>query len=374
MKIIHIVLGKANPERMNGINRIVHELASTMVEAQLDVEVWGITADPESRTPERDYPLRLFALGTSRLRISPELERDLIALGQDARVHLHGALLPQFGIVTRVLRQHGVPYVITPHGAYSSVALERKSLAKRVYISLVDESVMRGASAIQVNSEFEARELEKRLPGLPIEVIPNGQRLHASRSSQASSEFEFAYCGRLDQSHKGLDLLIDGFNEYRSDGGNGRLTIIGEGPDDDALRKRASSQGDAVEFTGALFGDEKLRRIAAADAFVHTSRHEGMPMAVLEAAGIGLPLILSRATNLAECVEDSKAGLIVDPNTPSQIARAMFLAEELHSVSQLEELGRNARNMIAEGFSWDDVTKRIVRDIYHVDRGSREVA
>lgn len=374
MKIIHLVLGKANPERMNGINRIVHELSCAMLQAELDVEVWGITEDPESETPERDYPLRLYSNGSSRLRISRKLGRDLVALGTEAHVHLHGALLPQFGIVTRILRQNNVPYVITPHGAYSTIALARRSVTKRLYISLVDEYVMRGALAVQVNSQFEASELEQRLPGLRTVVVPNGQRLLGTPPPKISGELEFVYCGRLDQEHKGLDLLVDGFRKYRSHGGSARLAIIGEGPDSETLRERAASLGDAVQFLGALFGDEKLSRITAANAFVHTSRHEGMPMAVLEAAGAGMPLLLSRATNLADDVEQSQAGLVVEPNTPDGIARTMVRAEELHSANQLAQLGQNAREMIASKFSWERVAARIVREAYGPQTVEQEAA
>ena len=60
MKIVHLVLGKANPERLNGINRIVHNLALAMHRQDFDVEVWGITPDPDAETPAREYGLRLF--------------------------------------------------------------------------------------------------------------------------------------------------------------------------------------------------------------------------------------------------------------------------------------------------------------------------
>ncbi|MEM7517035.1 MAG: hypothetical protein AAF368_08960, partial [Planctomycetota bacterium] len=58
-KICHLVLGKGNPERANGINRIAHELCVAQREIGLDAEMWGWTPDPQSTTPERPYPLRL---------------------------------------------------------------------------------------------------------------------------------------------------------------------------------------------------------------------------------------------------------------------------------------------------------------------------
>ena len=46
MEIIHLILGKANPNRMNGVNKVVHELATTQVEKGISAEVWGITDNP----------------------------------------------------------------------------------------------------------------------------------------------------------------------------------------------------------------------------------------------------------------------------------------------------------------------------------------
>lgn len=374
MKIIHLVLGKANPERMNGINRIVHELACAMQDAALDVEVWGITDDPQSPTPARSYPLRLYKPGSSRWKLTLELQRDLAALEVGDRVHLHGALLPEFGLATRILRQVQVPYVITPHGAYAKAALRRKSIPKRLYISLVDERVVRSALAIQVNSESEASEFEELFPGLSPLVIPNGQRLEDNQQRPVSKELEFCFCGRLDAKHKGLDLLLKGFEQYLSLGGTGRLTLIGDGPDNDLLRASAAPLGGSVRFLGALYGQEKLSELASASAFVHTSRHEGMPMAVLEAAALGLPLILSAETNLAEPVQTWNAGLVIAPNTPKTIAETFLKAETLWSAKTLTSLGLNAVEMIRADFSWQHIAKRIAIEAYSLAPQLNEAA
>jgi len=42
MNIIHLVLGKANPNRMNGVNKVANQLATTMTNLNKEVELWGI--------------------------------------------------------------------------------------------------------------------------------------------------------------------------------------------------------------------------------------------------------------------------------------------------------------------------------------------
>jgi hypothetical protein len=60
MKIIHIVLGKANPNRMNGVNKVVHNLATTQVELGHQVQVIGLTNSSENDNFDRSYELKIF--------------------------------------------------------------------------------------------------------------------------------------------------------------------------------------------------------------------------------------------------------------------------------------------------------------------------
>ena len=69
MKIIHIVLGRANPNRMNGVNRVAHNLATAQVNKGSDVSVWGITASanlPDDEL-ERSYKTKWFFMKTINL-------------------------------------------------------------------------------------------------------------------------------------------------------------------------------------------------------------------------------------------------------------------------------------------------------------------
>jgi hypothetical protein len=60
MEIMHIVLGKANPERLNGVNKVVYNLATAQTIAGKKVEVWGITPDTVHNYPERHFKTQLF--------------------------------------------------------------------------------------------------------------------------------------------------------------------------------------------------------------------------------------------------------------------------------------------------------------------------
>ena len=70
-QIIHVVLGKANPERMNGVNRMVHGLADNQAQAVL----WGLCHEPDAPTPPRSYELLTFSPAPAPLEARARIAR-----------------------------------------------------------------------------------------------------------------------------------------------------------------------------------------------------------------------------------------------------------------------------------------------------------
>ena len=164
--------------------------------------------------------------------------------------------------------------------------------------------------------------------------------------------------------HKGLDLLIDGFSAYIHQGGQGVLWLIGDGPDRSALEKRIQNHGieKHVVFHGPQFGNDKFNLIDAMDVFVHTSRWEVMPIAILEAAGFLTPVLLSKATNLGVPVQQWNAGFVLEENTPEMIANIMLTIDQ--NLEALPEKGKNAQRMVRADFSWDAIASKLMREVY----------
>jgi glycosyltransferase involved in cell wall biosynthesis len=96
--------------------------------------------------------------------------------------------------------------------------------------------------------------------------------------------------GRLSK-EKGFDLLLEALVLVRARIPGVGLVIAGAGPEEDALKKESCELGlrDAVEFAGPV--DHPYRTFPNATLFVLSSRHEGLPNALLEAAAAGLPIV-----------------------------------------------------------------------------------
>ena len=88
---------------------------------------------------------------------------------------------------------------------------------------------------------------------------------------------------------------------------------------------------------------------------MHTSRFDVFPTACLEAAALGLPLIVSVETNLAELLRKWNAGWSYSPNTPDRIASVLATVENA-GFQERRICGKNAAEMIRNDLSWQSIS------------------
>jgi hypothetical protein len=109
MEIIHIVLGKANPERLNGVNKVVFNLASEQTKAGKNVQLWGITDNPIHDYPERNFKTLLFKASKFPFLIDSDL-KSAIKSHKTSVFHLHGGWIPLFSSLAKLFAKHQIKY------------------------------------------------------------------------------------------------------------------------------------------------------------------------------------------------------------------------------------------------------------------------
>ncbi len=359
LNIIHLVLGKANPNRMNGVNKVVYHLANSQARQGHTVEVWGITTDPGAPAAfDRDFSLKLFQ--SCQLGLSSQLVKAIRELNTHTTFHIHGGFIFDFFLVSRHLKKSHISFVFTPHGAYNRVAMERSKYTKKLYFPLFEKSLLKRAKYIHLIGKSEGAVVGDMFDKDKFKLIPNGQTSSGMATYTANGSVPvFGFMGRIDIHTKGLDLLLKGFANYKMNcQGKGILIIMGGGVELQKLKLDAIELGiqDAVQFPGAVFGKEKLQMLSRLTAFYHTSRNEGMPGAVLEAASLGIPCVVSEETNVKSYVEDFQAGIGLAKNTVKHITESLSYLEKLHDHQNLKPLSANAQRMIKQAFNWDVIS------------------
>lgn len=174
---------------------------------------------------------------------------------------------------------------------------------------------LRRCSGLIVASAGERRRLANAYPTskVPVADIPNPidteewqaiDRAEARRQLGLPQQaFVVINHGRTDIKRKGLDILVDAWARFAARRADAYAVVIGSGQDHAAFsRLLAERAPDRLTWVPAYVTDRKQMRqwLSAADAYLITSRTEGMPVAPLEAMACGLPVVSSDANGLPD--------------------------------------------------------------------------
>jgi colanic acid/amylovoran biosynthesis glycosyltransferase len=129
------------------------------------------------------------------------------------------------------------------------------------------------------------------------------------------------------------------------------LTLVGDGPEEDSLRAAVARLGiDAqVRFLGRLDERATLAAIAAADMLVLPSFMEGLPVVLMEAMALGVPVIATRVAGIPELVRDAVGGLLFDPADWTALADAV--ARLAGDPALRERLALGGRDRVEQAFA-----------------------
>lgn len=130
------------------------------------------------------------------------------------------------------------------------------------------------------------------------------------------------YAGQLVR-RKRVDVLIDALAYLRQHGEcEARLCVIGEGPEEAALRARAVEKGVEAEFLPRVEHDELLQRMSRCAVYAQASSYEGHPKTVIEAMATGAAVVVADAPGQGRVVQHGVTGLVM-PQAPEAFARAI---------------------------------------------------
>jgi len=136
------------------------------------------------------------------------------------------------------------------------------------------------------------------------------------------------------------------------------LLVAGDGPLRGALEAQAGRLGlaDRVRFLGNV--DDVPSLLARAEVFVLTSFNEGLPLAVLEALGAGLPVVATRVGGTPELVLTNVNGILVEPGDAKGTAAAVRTLLDDPNVAA--RLGQRGNELVREHFTVEKMVEGVV--------------
>lgn len=185
---------------------------------------------------------------------------------------------------------------------------------------------------ICVSQEARVSFLLRGVPAEKLEVVHNGIRPRPAASTRAEVRERMGIppddrliltVGRL-QERKGYRTLLEAVPAIAERVPDAHFLWVGEGPLEGQLRERVRKLGleDRVLLAGRREDVPDL--LAAADLFVLPSLVEGLPLAMLEAMGAGLPVVGTRVCGTSEVVRDGATGRLVEAGDACSLATAIL--------------------------------------------------
>jgi len=286
----------------------------------------------------------------SVFRIRRVLERERFDV-----IHIHEPMTPTPAVATLALAQ--CPLVATFH---ASGELSWLKLAKPVWGFLLDRIDHRIAV-----SEPARESAARYFPG-DYELIPNGV-LVPDEADPGSREERIVFVGRQEP-RKGLQVLLRAWPEIHRRTGT-RLRVIGADPL--AVRllfARLRVRDEGVDVLGFLSQDDLTDELLRAKVLVAPSLGgESFGMVLTRAFACATPVVASDISGYRGVMEP-EAGRLVPPDEPAALADAV--TELLADEPGRESLGRAARVIAEERYSWDTIAQRL-SEIYEALADSR---
>jgi glycosyltransferase involved in cell wall biosynthesis len=151
-----------------------------------------------------------------------------------------------------------------------------------------------------------------------------------------------------------------------------RLTLKGEGPDEQEIRNLVVSLGisDVVIFRKKTDYREVPKDYQNADIFVTTSLSDGSPVSVQEAMASGVPCIVTSVGGIPEIIENEKTGFLITPGSPEQLAYYIQRLGENPDLSL--KIGVAARQTIVEHFQWKNLMSHAEKDYLELIKTYRQ--
>jgi glycosyltransferase involved in cell wall biosynthesis len=287
------------------------------------------------------------------LRAVSELA-DAIRGFQPDILSLHTA---KAGWVGRIIASHmRLPALYTPHGwAFG----DRFPLVSRSVFRTIEKAVSRHAAAILCVCEHE-KDLAVRLgvaePG-HLRVVHNGVHDIAANflADPEQDPVRIVSVARF-QAPKDHATLLFALAMIRDR--PWELDLVGDGPEEGALRRLASRVGiaDRIQFLG--YRPNPAAELGRAQIFALATRSEGFPRSVLEAMRAGLPVVCSRVGGVPEAITDSVDGLLVPHGDPGALAAA--LAQLLEDRDLRLQIGLQARRTYEARFRFERMAEELL--------------
>ncbi len=176
-------------------------------------------------------------------------------------------------------------------------------------------------------------------------IVYNGIEIPCQNEYKTGDSLNVITLSRFDYS-KNMDFAFDIARHYKSDP-RLQFTWLGDGEDRARLETNAKEEGCNIEFTG--FVRDPMSYVAKASIYLSTSRFEGLPYGIIEAASLGIPTLATKVRGNNEVVRDGVTGFLFSTKEEA----ISIIDRILKQPNILPVLSRNSKDFFMDRFTID---------------------
>jgi glycosyltransferase involved in cell wall biosynthesis len=281
--------------------------------------------------------------------------------------------------VSKIAIKEKIPFVLGAYGSLQHTARKiNRSFEKKIIDMIYTKNLISNGAAFHSVGDLETEEYiklginQKKIfridHGIVLDDFKIKERHNIVRELGLDIQKNkyIIFVGRLDKK-KGVDILLKAFSKNITNHKNLFLVIVGTGAKEyenelKSLVKHLKLE-EFVKFTGFVEEQEKLELLETASLFVTASHSDVHPIAIQEALVMGVPVIISKASDWPE-IDEYNAGITIDTNVNSVYDA---IEKMLDKGTNLEEMSNNAKKLIEEKFlinkiivKYEEMFKKII--------------
>ena len=277
---------------------------------------------------------------------------------QPELVHAHSF---KAGIVARLAaKRASTPSIFTAHGW---IFTPGAPLMQRLIGYAIESILVKISTGVVVVSNFDEKLLDK-IPGsgktrrhvvrnATAQIKANWEEL----PSASDKAVQLITVGRL-TAVKNQQLLVNLMGSLPNEV---TLTIIGDGPLRHFLQAEIERLGLESRVTLAGGVENVPQHLSQAQIFVLASKYEGLPLSILEAMSMGLPVVATDVGGVSEAVVNGDNGFLIDPGNTVQFTQKLNALIERPKLRR--QMGQRSFLIHQRNFALDQFTERM-REVY----------
>ena len=272
-------------------------------------------------------------------------------------IHAHWATYPSTSAMV-ISKVTNIPFSFTAH---AHDIFEENQLLNQKY-----NAVSFGVTISEYNKKYLSSKLNRSF-GSELNTIHCGVDLSEMKySRQGRHVHDILTVGRLDEI-KGFKYLIEACSLLKAENVNFTCHIVGEGPLKEELLTLRNQLGlqQQVEFLGVLKQEEVKKLLKKATMFVlpsvktSTGNMDGIPVALMEAMAIGIPVISTNVSGIPELIEDGVNGYLCEPKNVKDLAKKITLL--LADTELQNTFAKEARGKVESQFSAEMEAEKLMQ-------------